>query len=1127
MLPVNAFQKRGRHLGPLWGDDGGGAPTNTTTTTSNISPFMEPYVNNYLNAAQDQIYTTNAAGDINGFQPYKAFGETYDAKGNRTNTSAQAAQAAVAGFSPLQQQAQSSAANLQRPGQYANATNATQGVMNQLGNASYNPQTGGFMATSAPNLRNFTMDGPNNVTGATAQAAQAGAAPQAQAAGLGATPEFGGASFGGPRDVSSSSVNAQNLNTYQMGNVGNVSAPGMQTTNMTGATTNYAPGLNAFQMGPASQVSTQDFTQPGTAQQYMNPYLQASLDPQLKEIQRQYDITGQEQQGRATQAGAFGGSREALMAAENARNKNTAMNSAITQGYNNAFQNAQSQFNAQQQANLQAQQANQQAGLTVGGQNLASQLGVQQLGTQTGLQTALANLSNEQQANVQNQAAQLQASGMNAQQAMQAALANQTMNYNVGNTNLQSQLATQQLGSGQNLQAQLANQQSGLQAGLANQNMGYNTALQNAQLRQQAGLANQALAGQYGLTQGQFNQAANLANQQMAGQYGLANLSNQQAANLANQQSTNQANLANQNMGFNTQNANLQSLLGVQSLGSGQNMQSQLANQGAFGQAQQLAANQQQFGANNRLANLQAQLGAANQLAGIGGAQLAADQGILNTQAAQGALQQQNQQNILNQQIQNYATQQQYPFMQLGLLNSLTRGLPMQSSSTQMYQAQPNIASQVAGLGAAGVFGGKASGGLLETKKYAPGGLIPVNMMNNQQLQAMQKSPAVDLFGKMSAASQQGLNQYISSNPQAINVLAAKPTELPPLAPPPQDQQPQGQQGQPQGQQPGLPDPGQVATAAHGGRIGLHSIATGDMTKMAGGGILAFADGEEVPPPAYEELPMDAKGNVDMAKLAPMVWNMRNVRDASDAGVKELRDAMAKQKENEDSRYYRRLGLGMAEAPSRTGHGFSDLLSNVAHGWGAAEAGQAKDDADALASLKAIANFNIEGSKADETRRGQLLGNILNNETSRQNKELSLQQIANSKEIMSADKAAERERLYQSTALKVYQDTKVDIYNKLITAHPEMEVEEAKRQADTEAFFVMKQSPLFKYLNLEKPAAAPPPAPAKPGFFESLNLFGPNATVPKPAAPTAAPAAAAPTPANTNSLYYQLKQQRG
>ena len=82
---------------------------------------------------------------------------------------------------------------------------------------------------------------------------------------------------------------------------------------------------------------------------------------------------------------------------------------------------------------------------------------------------ALANLNNEQQANVQNLAAQLQTQGLNAQQALQAALANQQAGLTAGQANLQALLGVQQLGSGQSLEAQKANQAAGLQAAQLNQ----------------------------------------------------------------------------------------------------------------------------------------------------------------------------------------------------------------------------------------------------------------------------------------------------------------------------------------------------------------------------------------------------------------------------------------------------------------------------------------------------------------------------------------------------------------------------------------------------------------------------------------------------------------------------------
>jgi hypothetical protein len=89
-----------------------------------------------------------------------------------------------------------------------------------------------------------------------------------------------------------------------------------------------------------------------------------------------------------------------------------------------------------------------------------------------------------------------------------------------------------------------------------------------------------------------------------------------------------------------------------------------------------------------------------------------------------GGQQQQEQQNILNQQIQNYATAQQYPMMQLSNMSNLLRGMPMQSTTVQGYQAQPNAMSQLGGLGLTGaaIAGlGKAKGGQIKEKKRPAG----------------------------------------------------------------------------------------------------------------------------------------------------------------------------------------------------------------------------------------------------------------------------------------------------------------------------------------------------------------------------------------------------------------------
>ena len=307
-----------------------------------------------------------------------------------------------------------------------------------------------------------------------------------------------------------------------------------------------APSLSMYQMGGPQNVRTQQFTG-NQVGQYMNPYLQNALNPQIAELNRAYDITGSQARGQATQAGAFGGSRQALMQAENERNRNMGIANLLGQGYNTAYNQAANQFNAQQQANLQAQLANQQAGLTT------------------------------------------------------------------GQTNLQAALGVQYLGAGQYLAAQQANQQM-------------NLATQQAQQQ-----ANQFGYGQLA------NQAQNLA------QYG-------QAAN-------------------------------------------------------QLNAQQQQFGANLGLQGLQTGLSAAGQLGQLGQTQYGQQMGILGLQNQLGGQQQAQQQNIINQAVQNYAMGQQYPQQQLAFMNSMLRGLPLQTATTSAYQAAPSTVSQIGGLGTAGIAG--------------------------------------------------------------------------------------------------------------------------------------------------------------------------------------------------------------------------------------------------------------------------------------------------------------------------------------------------------------------------------------------------------------------------------------
>jgi len=102
------------------------------------------------------------------------------------------------------------------------------------------------------------------------------------------------------------------------------------------------------------QGGTFDATQ---AQNYMNPYLSASLNPQLDEMRRQADITRTNDAGRMTRAGAFGGGRQAIMESEGNRNLMDKQNQAIGQGYQTAYDKAVQQFNTEQDRRLGAEKS--------------------------------------------------------------------------------------------------------------------------------------------------------------------------------------------------------------------------------------------------------------------------------------------------------------------------------------------------------------------------------------------------------------------------------------------------------------------------------------------------------------------------------------------------------------------------------------------------------------------------------------------------------------------------------------------------------------------------------------------------------------------------------------------------
>jgi len=118
-------------------------------------------------------------------------------------------------------------------------------------------------------------------------------------------------------------------------------------------------------------------------QQYMTPYLQASLDPQLAAARRQSEIQAQQLQSQYGKAGAYGGSRQGVAEAELQRGLLDRMSDITGQGYQQAFTQAQNQFNTEQNRQMQAAQQASRLGLDVlGAQRTAGteQRGIEQQG---------------------------------------------------------------------------------------------------------------------------------------------------------------------------------------------------------------------------------------------------------------------------------------------------------------------------------------------------------------------------------------------------------------------------------------------------------------------------------------------------------------------------------------------------------------------------------------------------------------------------------------------------------------------------------------------------------------------------------------------------------------------------
>jgi hypothetical protein len=275
-------------------------PAGATGSESSLSNWAGDYVTNMLGQGAAQAN-----------KPYEAY------TGPLT-----------AGASGLQQQAFGMAGNLQTPGSIGQAAGTAGGIANLAANMRYTPQTTNFLGQ--PNVSGLGMTPP------------AGGDVQGRSIG---SPRPGPDADGGMISEDSWMMPGESPDRFAVdgGMTGGVMRP-------------PKPDYSTMPVPEGGLMARGAQQGSDIAQQYMNPYLESALRPQMAEMQRVADIARVQDAGRLTQAGAYGGSRQAIMESEGRRNLLGKQSEALGQGYATAYDKAMAQFNSDQTRRAQEAQ---------------------------------------------------------------------------------------------------------------------------------------------------------------------------------------------------------------------------------------------------------------------------------------------------------------------------------------------------------------------------------------------------------------------------------------------------------------------------------------------------------------------------------------------------------------------------------------------------------------------------------------------------------------------------------------------------------------------------------------------------------------------------------------------------
>lgn len=444
-------------------------------------------------------------------------------------------------------------------------------------------------------------------------------------------------------------------------------------------------GQTAAEQGIAGLAGSAAMYDPTLSRGFMSEYEDAAVQQALADIVRQGELQERQLEAEAVQAGAFGGSRQAIAEAELQRNILEQQGRTAAQmraaGFESAAERSQSAFEQalarqQQAAQLTGQLGQMGAGAAASAAQAGGQLGLsaEELAQASALQGAQLGMSAEQFAAANAQA--MAQTGLSIEQlAAQTGMSAQELAGNFAAQAGQLNLSTEQMAAdAASRAAELGMSQA--QFAAANAQALAQTGMSVEQLAAQTGMNAAELAGQFATQGAQIGLSAEQQRQAAASQQ--AQLAQSQAQlGMQGAQSAGEMGMAGAQMQM--QGAQAAGDLGLQG-----------ANLGLAGIQAGLGAQQQAAGLNQGIAGL------AGQYMGLGQAQQQMGLQDINTMLGIGGQQQRQTQGAMDVAYQNQYTQAMQPYQQLAYYSDIAQGTPSgQSSVTTM--PGPSTGSQLLG----------------------------------------------------------------------------------------------------------------------------------------------------------------------------------------------------------------------------------------------------------------------------------------------------------------------------------------------------------------------------------------------------------------------------------------------